>query len=231
LSRAFYCLDNDIILKLATCNVFDETLKTFDANASQVKILDTFKYKFQKQIQRTKGNRATSNPQYNIQKALEITQSFATISESDTNNFDTSIYTQLLNYNKNNNDNNNTIDKGEAVLISHVCYLNQQGNTNYLLTGDKRCLKALTNSGFTDVIEHINGKVWCLEQLILKVIEEIGFDLIQTKIYPARACDGNIKLIFGYSEEASEKIVVEGLRQEILNLKQQTGNLLYPYPY
>jgi hypothetical protein len=229
LSGAFYCLDNDIILKLATCDVFDDTLVTLGADTSQVKILDTFKYKFQKQIQRTRGNRATSNSQYNIQKALDITQSFTTISESDTNIFDTSIYTRLLDSSKNNND-NNTIDKGEAVLISHVSYLNQQDNANYLLTGDKRCLKALTNSGFTDVIEHINGKVWCLEQLILKNIEKIGFDIIQTKIYPVRACDSNIKFIFGYSEAAPEEIVIEGLRQEIVNLKQQTGNLLYPYP-
>ncbi|MBF2067538.1 MAG: hypothetical protein IGS39_24440 [Calothrix sp. C42_A2020_038] len=229
MSGAFYCLDNDIILKLATCDIFDDTLTTLGTNASQVKILDTFKYKFEKQIQRKRGSRATSNPQYNVQKALEITQSFATISESDTNNLDTNIYTQLLNYSQNNND-NNTIDKGEAVLISHVYYLNQQGNTNYLLTGDKRCLKALANSGFTDVIEYINGKVWYLEQLILKNIEEIGFDLMQAKIYPVRACDSNIRFIFGYSSEAPEEIVIEGLRQEILNLKQQTGNLLYPYP-
>ncbi|BAZ11931.1 hypothetical protein NIES4071_37590 [Calothrix sp. NIES-4071] len=213
MSGAFYCLDNDIILKIATFDVFYDTLITLGTDASQVKILDTFKYKFQKQIQRTRGNRATSNSRYNVQKALEITQSIATISESDAEKFDTSIYTRLLNYSQNNND-NNTIDKGEAVLISHVCYLNQQGNTNYLLTGDKRCLKALTNSGFTDVIESLNGKVWCLEQLILKNIEEIGFDIIQAKIYPVRTCDSNIKFIFGYSEAASQEIVIEGLRNQ-----------------
>ena len=119
MSGAFYCLDNDIILKLATCDIFDDTLKTLCTNASQVKILDTFKYKFEKQIQRKRGSRANSNPQYNIQKALEITQSFATISESDTNNLDTSIYTQLLNYSQSNND-NNTIDKDLSLYKTFV---------------------------------------------------------------------------------------------------------------
>lgn len=229
MSGAFYCLDNDIILKLATCDIFDDTLLALGADASQIKILDTFKYKFQKQIQRTRGSRATSNSRYNVQKALEITQNFVTISESDISEADTSIYTRLLNYSTNSND-NNTIDKGEAVLISNVCYANREGNINYLLTGDKRCLKALTSSDFTDIVEYINGTVWCLEQLILKNIEEVGFDMIQAKIYPARNCDSSIKFIFGYSEAASEEIVTEGLRQEILNLRQQTGNLLYPYP-
>lgn len=217
LSGSFYCLDNDIILKLATSNLFDETIKTLGIDANQIKILDTFKYKFDRQIKRSRGSKANNYSQYNIERALQITENYATISELNIEKID--IYTKLLNYNKISNDKNNIIDKGEAVLISHVCNLNQQGDTNYLLTGDKRCLKALTNSGFTDVIEHINGKVWCLEQLILKNIEEFGFDVIQAKIYPVRDCDSNIKFIFGYSVQAPEDRVKKDLESEIVILK------------
>ena len=136
----------------------------------------------------------------------------------------------MIDYSKLNQQGNNKIDKGEAILISYVCSLNQQENDNYLLTGDKRCLRALRNSGMTDIIERLQGRVWCLEQLILKNIEQFGFNLIQSKIYQKNNCDMNIKFIFGYSETASEDEVTELLKQEIIDLKKETRNLLYPYP-
>ncbi|ELS48237.1 hypothetical protein C789_1966 [Microcystis aeruginosa FACHB-905 = DIANCHI905] len=40
-------MDNDIILKLATCGLFEKTLNTFGVEINQVKILETFKYKRQ----------------------------------------------------------------------------------------------------------------------------------------------------------------------------------------
>ncbi|MEA5551658.1 hypothetical protein VB713_11820 [Anabaena cylindrica UHCC 0172] len=226
MSGSFYCLDNDIILKLVTFNLFGDTLTTFSIDASQVKILDTFQYKVGNSIKRKRGNQISNISQENREEALQLTKNYVTLSESSIDKIDINIYTKLLNY----NDQNNTIDKGEAILISHICYLNQQNDINYLLTGDKRCLRALTNSGFTDVIEHLNRKVWCLEQLILKDIEEFGFDAIQAKIYPVRSCDSNIKFIFGFSEKAPEDRVKEDLKSAIIVLKQETGNLLYPYP-
>ncbi|MFM5945993.1 MAG: hypothetical protein ACKO9G_21970 [Dolichospermum sp.] len=70
----------------------------------------------------------------------------------------------------------------------------------------------------------------CLEQLILKYIEEFGFHIIQPKIYHEKAYDSKITFIFGYSVEAPEDRVKEDLKREIILLKQETGNLLYPYP-
>ncbi|BAZ71304.1 hypothetical protein NIES4106_61010 (plasmid) [Fischerella sp. NIES-4106] len=228
---SFYCLDNDIILKLATCNLFDNVLKIFELDTNQVKILDSFKYKFRNQIQRKRGNKEVRNFQHNIEKVLEMIENYSTISEHNLDTIVIDTYTKLLNYSKTKDKNTkNTIDQGEAILIAYLYYLNQQNDTNYLLTSDKSCLRALTNSGFNDVIEYINGKVWCFEQLILKNIEEFGFDLIQDKIYPVRDCDTNIKTIFGYTIKVPEDRVKEDLKKEIIRLKQETGNLLYPYP-
>jgi hypothetical protein len=226
-------LDNDIILKLATCDLFNETLATFEISSTQIQILDSFKYKFvsDRQIKRKRGNQVNNNfTQYDIKKALEIAETFATLSESSSD-IDRDIYYRLENYSKTSNDKKDKIDRGEAILISRLCYLSQQGDTNSnLLTHDKCCLRALSKSGFTDIIKHLDGRIWCLEQLILKYIEEFGFDIIQPKIYPVRDCDQNIKMIFGYSIEASEDVVKESLEKEIIVLRQETGNLLYPYP-
>ncbi len=227
---SFYCLDNDIILKLATYDLFNYRIESLNIEENQVKILDTFKYKFGKPIRRNRGNRANIFENYDILKALEITQQHETISEKNFSNFELDIYTKLINYSQISKDTNNKIDKGEAILISYVCCLNQRKYNNYLLTGDKNCLRALSNSGMTDIIELLQGKVWCLEQLILKNIEQFGFHLIQSKIYPKRNCDTNLKLIFGYSEPASENTVKESLNEAIKRLKEKTKNLIYPYP-
>ena len=128
----------------------------------------------------------------------------------------------MINYNK--------IDKGEATLISYFYYLNRQENNNYLLTGDKNCLRALSHSEMTDIMEILQGKIWCLEQLILKNIEQFGFKLIKSKIYHKKDCDMNLKLIFGYSQSASENEVKDSLNSEIIRLQKETRNLLYPYP-
>lgn len=226
----FYCLDNDIILKLATYDLFKKTLQSLDIEENQIYILDTFKYKFGKKNNRRRGNKVNDNKKYNLQKALEISKNHKAISEINFSNFELYIYTKLIKYSKTSQDINNKIDKGEATLISYICYLNQQENNNYLLTGDKNCLRALSNSEMKDIIKYIQGKVWCLEQLILKNIEQFGFNLIQSKIYEKKYCDTNLNLIFGYSEPASENEVIESLNKEIKILQEETKNLLYPYP-
>jgi hypothetical protein len=55
-----YCLDNDIILKLSTCGLFEKTLNTFGVEINQVKILETFQYKFKRQAQQ-KGRETLLN--------------------------------------------------------------------------------------------------------------------------------------------------------------------------
>lgn len=223
-------MDNDIILKLATYDLFKNTLQSLDIEENNIYILDTFKYKFSKKIKRRRGNKLNNSEKYDIQKALDIPNNYEPISETNFSNFELDIYTRLISYSKISQDANNKIDKGEATLISYVCYLNQKENNNYLLTGDKNCLRALSNSGMTDIIELVKGKIWCLEQLILKNIEQFSFNLIQSKIYPKKDCDTNLKLIFGYSQLASENEVQESLNSEIIRLQKETINLLYPYP-
>lgn len=232
---SFYCLDNDIILKLVTFNLFNDTLRSFSIDAPQVKILDTFKYKVGNPIKRNKGKKVKNISQATIEEALQITKDYTTISDKNFD-IDIDIFTKLCDYfSKLNNDSETSKkidknqDKGEAILMSHICYLSQQGHhNNYLLTSDKKCLRDLSISDFTDIIEHLNGKIWCLEQLILKYIEEFGFHIIQPKIYPVRDCDEKIKMIFGYTIEAGEDRVKEDLKSEIRVLRQKTGNLLYP---
>ena len=211
-----YCLDNDIILKLSTYGLFEKTLNTFGAEINQVKILETFKYKFKREPQQKRKR----NPnKYNLEDALSVVETCDKISIHNINQED---FIQLQKI--------EGIDIGEAIIISYVSYLNKQNNLSYLLTGDKRCLKNLNVPETNQITDYLQGKIWCLEQLILKDIEIYGFQCIQEKIYPVRDCDTNLKFIFGYSRESAEQEVREALKTEIRELRKETGNLLYPYP-
>ena len=65
----FYCLDNDIFLKLVTYDVFNNTLQSLDIEENQIYILDTFKYKFGKKNQRRRGNKVNDREKYDRKKA------------------------------------------------------------------------------------------------------------------------------------------------------------------
>ncbi len=220
----FYCLDNDIILKLATCYLFDNTIQTFNISTSEVIILDSFKYKFSREIKRKRGNIIAN---YNIEQALAVTRYCASISEL---NIDVAIYNKLLDFSRTSNDKNNKIDKGEAILISYVAYQNQHDNSSYLLTGDKRCLKALYNSNLTEVTQCLEHKIWSLEQLILRNIEKFGFDFVKNNVFPVRDCDIVLKAVFGSGELSTSENSIHTLRGYINVLRHETGNLLHPYP-
>jgi hypothetical protein len=230
LTGEIYCIDNDIILKLATISLFDETLKIFNVDYSQVKILYEAIYQFRK-LEEIKKKQSNSNKRKDIRnqikqinsnpsKAIKIAENLRdnVLSENDVN---IDIVNKL---------GVDGIDEGEARLIAYLSEKNILENNTYLLTGDKRCLKVLSNLELTEIVEPIKGKIWCFEQLILRNINKYGFDFIQNKVYPFRDCDKNLKFIFGYSQKAPKDIVEEDLYTEITRLKEETGDILYPYP-
>lgn len=224
MSYTFYCVDNDIIYKLATIDLFDDTLRILNTDYNHVKILETFKYRTNQKKKRKRGSKSNN---YNTEKALEIANKVGEISN---NNINVDVYTYLIDISKSLNDRTKIIDEGEAILISYLSEKNKQDSSSYLLTGDKNCLRALAIPELTEIIKPIKGKIWCFEQLILKNIDKYGFDFVHEKVSPFRDCDTNLKLIFGYTEKASEDTVKEELIKEITKLQKETGNILYPYP-
>ncbi|BAQ63219.1 hypothetical protein GM3708_3625 (plasmid) [Geminocystis sp. NIES-3708] len=223
MSDTFYCIDNDIINKLATIDLFENTLNILNTDYNHVKILVTYKYKFGKK-ERKRSNQSNN---YNLKKALEIANKVSKISEENINQ---ELFIKLQNISKSLNDPNKKIDKGEAILISYLTDKNTLDSSSYLLTGDKNCLRALAIPELVEIIKPLKGKIWCFEQLILKNIDKDGFNTIQDKVYPFRDCDTYLNSVFGYIIKASEDTVKEELRKEITRLQKETGNILYPYP-
>ena len=70
------------------------------------------------------------------------------------------------------------------------------------------------------------GRVICFEQTLLRIIDRIGFDLVRTRVVPARNCDTALRAVFGSGLEATEATVRAGLASYIADLQGQTGDLL-----
>jgi hypothetical protein len=114
LSICIYCIDNDVLKKLATFGLFDLTLDLFDSSYQHVKILETAQYKFNRDWQKfRKGKiRKTENTLIKYEQVLELAKSLPQISEPS---WDQEIFEQLSSF--------PNIDAGEAILTSHAIAL------------------------------------------------------------------------------------------------------------
>jgi hypothetical protein len=67
--------------------------------------------------------------------------------------------------------------------------------------------------------ERLAGKLVCLEQLILKIINVEGFDVTLIKVLPAREYDKALKAIFGSGERCTQDNVLMALEAYIQDLR------------
>lgn len=195
-------IDNDIFMKLVCCDLFEESLKLFKLDRENVGVLETLKYRLKKR----KGGYSEAE----CERAMAIFAGLQAIKASEDQNF------SRLN-------NISSIDVGEAVLIAGAVL---QGGS-FLWTGDKRCLRALYEyEEVRDIHEGLKGRVICLEQVILGLIDRLGFAEVEARVQPGLKYDQALKLSFGYSVSLSEDGVKEGLKSCIEDLQNSSGGLL-----
>lgn len=218
-----YCIDNDILKKLATFDLFNETIRLFGAGYEQVNILKTAKYKFQKDWEKSKRGRSrkTKDQLINYKRTIELAETLPKISEKE---IDTALFEQLTDV--------EGIDQGEAILVVYVTQLLQRNESSQvsILTGDKNFLRALAKVELPIIQAIFPHRFWCLEQLLLKDIEAYGFEVIRDKVVPVRDCDQAIKAVFGSGPLSTPENSLATLKNYIETLREETVNLLNPYP-
>jgi len=206
------CLaDNDIILKLASCDLLTEALVAFDAKTTSVFVLNSAIHKLLSPKRPGKGKVKPGEPEYARLEAF-----FASVRVIDT----TPSPDEQLAFND-----VLGIDAGEAILFSASATYSDC----LLATSDKRSLVSLSGAGgevCQRVRERLAGRVICFEQTLLRVMNVVGFDFVRNRAVPARNCDMALRAVFGSGLEATEVGVREGLMSYIYDLKGQTGALL-----
>lgn len=153
-------LDNDVVLKLAQLDLLAEGCKLLTRNYGQLFVLDTLVYQLKgKAAVRRYGTEAIERVNHclahgNFSLFVEVITDPRLITLQ--NDFD-------------------NLDEGEMRLV--------QGLLNHhdlLLTGDKRFLKAIADTGFIENAA-LNNRFVCLEQIICFLINELSLDHVNDK--------------------------------------------------
>lgn len=196
-------IDNDIILKLTSCDLFWEAMDLLCIESVDIRILNGARFVF-------KGNKVKQQYPAEVRnKAIELIKDFATVT-ADLSNPLFSLNIEGL-------------DVGELTLIYEAI---AEPNF-YFLTGDKRCLRALVNTPeLATAREKLKSRVVCLEQLIYKLIITEGFEVIRSKVTRARECNIALKVAFGSGDRSEEATVIWTLKERIKELNQECPNLL-----
>jgi hypothetical protein len=205
------CLaDNDIIHKLAACDLLDDALAALSLARTDVYVLPTAKYKFGI----TQRNAARAEQRYGAEVFVRIRDFLTSVREISIPGLPEEL--QLL-------AGVDGIDPGEAVLFAATAQFEQ-----YLLaTGDKNSLRALASTSVCrSIAQRIRGHVLCLEQLVKRVIQHCGFPYVKDKIIPARACDTALHVAFGSGANAIEANVLAVLDHYINELRSLAIDVL-----
>jgi hypothetical protein len=210
--------DNDILQKLAACDLLDEMISIFDASKSDFYVLSTLKYHFGKPetLKRRKAE-ARLGPE-TVSRVIDFLHSASEIT-SEVSIADQARLNEIP-----------QIDSGEVILISATASFADFR----VLTGDKRCLKALaTHRDCEDIARRIEGHVICFEQVLCKILARFDFSVVKAKVIPALSypqCDTALRAAFGSGNESTRQNTVECLRSYVHEIRNYAVDLLEADP-
>lgn len=163
--------DNDVIHKLACCDLLQELVDWLQAPPAKIWVLPGLPFVVRKKLK----NNASALACLNI--FIEKTQPIPAA------NFDTLEQFAAL-------------DVGEQQLLAVFV---EQNIPARLITGDKRAIKLIAELATknSELNKQLNGRVDCLESIMLGLIERFGFDEVNAKVTQGIEADGVFKLAFG----------------------------------
>jgi hypothetical protein len=203
-------LDNDVISKLASCDLLDDAVDALGSEKRYVKILSTFKHRFGITNERLRSRIELQVGSDAFQRILDFQKS---VGEIDPAPNDLLLMFEDI----------PAIDSGEAQLFAAAC----ESSDLLVVTGDKRSIRCLASTAACKAIARsLAGRVICLEQVVKHVIAARGFDYAKRKIVPAVDCDASLRAIFGMGLDAEEQNVGRALNSYINDLRVASGDLL-----
>jgi hypothetical protein len=209
-----YLSDNDIVEKLAICDLLDEALAAFDATRADVLVIPTLKNRIGIGTPRPKVVRRLG-----AEVAARLVEFIGTVKEITEFSAEDHLMLEGL-------DDSIEIDPGEIILLSATSRLKEY----LLLTGDKRCLKAVaTCHECGEIARRIQGRVVCFEQIIRRIIDATSFEQVRGKVVPVmHNYDTALRAAFGSGMQATLANVVARLESDIAEIRGFGIDLLMP---
>jgi hypothetical protein len=202
-------LDNDVLVNLATYDLWNPFLKAFNVGAEDIRIVPTARYS----LLANKPQRAAAR--YGPVVASRLTALVEALQSAPPPAADAAA--ALANVPR--------IDPGEAILFLAA----QTDASAIVVTGDKNALHALaTDARCSTIASALAGRVHCWEQVLSRVRGEMAFEDLRARVVSHRDADTATRAIFGSGEASTEARVDEALAAYILDARSRTGALLGP---
>lgn len=195
--------DNDILFKLAQCDLFNEFLAYVQVPAKSIAILHTCIFKM----------RRTLRSQPEVLARLEQFCQVVTVIVDD--EVDIDILETIM---------GTGADAGEAILAAKVATTPGA----YLVTGDKRAIRALNTMTNGPIKSALAGRILCFEELVIGLMHNSGFAALSAKLNAGSACDGVLRVAFGPGR--TEEHALSCLYSYADELRTACPNLLTPRP-
>lgn len=168
--------DNDLIVKMAQCDLIDDTLEMLELTYKECFILSSLKYSLR-----------LDDPDLSIRKyfgscqaydrASQVVNSCSCISEMPQENIELLVHMQEI----------TEIDPGEFILLQQAKHHYDKSLEYKLFTGDKRALSAICEYEHFEIFGFLKRNIICLESCLLDLIHYRSFEYINTKLITARS--------------------------------------------
>lgn len=195
-------VDNDVLIKLAHWGLLASLPAALDLQWSDTATLESIKFR---------ARRADAKLFRNVDIAHALSEQLAHAAELPAPQpGDLSLLQDIVD-----------LDAGEVELIA-ACLATPDA---ILVTGDKRALCALARPELVAIAERLAGRLVCLEQVLMRMADAGGAQLVIDGIVPHRDLDTAIRCIVG-ATGCSEDNLWEGLTSYVVDLRKETGALL-----
>ncbi len=199
-------VDNDVLIKAAHWNLLDHIPACAGATTwKEVAVLDSLVYRA-----RRRDKKLFLDP--NVAEALETR-----IQEtSPLPTPDSTTLTKLQGI--------TGLDAGEVILIA--CVISTK--SSFLVTGDKRALRALCTPELKSVVEALQGRVLCLEHIIRNALNVLGPVELSRSIGPYRDLGTAVRVIVPPVANAAgaEQRISDALNAYLVDLDGNTNGVL-----
>ncbi|PBQ22010.1 hypothetical protein CCL08_01695 [Pseudomonas congelans] len=167
--------DNDLIIKLAQCDLLHESLVWLEANTPDCFVLQSFQYSLQLRDPDRSIAKYVGSPQA-YERICTFYEGCSVLGEADVD-FELIEHMQQI----------SEIDPGEFALFLHARSQYDVLEDFKVLTGDKRALSAIcAYDEFDAAFPFLPGNVQCVESTMLGLISLFGYQYVNERVSNAR---------------------------------------------
>ncbi|NAT22096.1 hypothetical protein [Pseudomonas syringae] len=167
--------DNDLIIKLAQCDLLYESLTWLEADATDCFVLQSFQYSLQLKDPDKSIAKYVGSPQA-YDRICTFYEACSVLGEADVD-FELIDHMEQI----------SEIDPGEFALFLHARHQYDKLEDFKVLTGDKRALSAICAYGdFELAFPFLPGNVECVESTMLNLINIFGYKYVNERVSKAK---------------------------------------------